>query len=225
MVQEGYPVQLCCTLLGLSRSGFYAWRKRPAKLISAHELKLYYTAKDLFSKSRESLGSRELMKVLRKKHFNVGRAKTRSVMRKLKLIVRQRVACRVTTTRKPLAGCMAQTPYQKRNREFSNKGSFLLPFKAALNNLVEQYLVFAQGQAMRRIPMTMADWISKLDSFLNINDRDVLTHTGKVSHEMATQHAELEYEKFNQPCIQQADQKLSSFEKAVERIQRELKDK
>jgi len=96
---------------------------------------------------------------------------------------------------------------------------------AALNNLVEQYLIFAQGQAMRRVPMTMADWISKLDSFLNINDRDVLTHAGKVSHEMAKQHAELEYEKFNQQRIQQADQKLSSFEKAVERIQRELKDK
>lgn len=96
---------------------------------------------------------------------------------------------------------------------------------AALNNLVEQYLIFAQGQAMRRVPMTMADWISKLDSFLNINDRDVLTHAGKVSHEMAKQHAELEYEKFNQQRIQQADQKLSSFEKAVELIERGLKDK
>jgi hypothetical protein len=47
---------------------------------------------------------------------------------------------------------------------------------AALNNLVEQYLVFATGQAMRRIPMKMADWISKLDSFMTINDRDILTH-------------------------------------------------
>lgn len=37
---------------------------------------------------------------------------------------------------------------------------------AALNNLVEQYLIFAQGQAMRRIPMHMSDWIKKLDSFM-----------------------------------------------------------
>lgn len=96
---------------------------------------------------------------------------------------------------------------------------------ASLNNLVEQYLIFAQGQAMRRVPMTMEDWISKLDSFLNINDRDVLNHAGKVSHEIAKQHAELEYEKFNQQRIQQADQKLSSFEKAVEHIQRVQKDK
>lgn len=56
---------------------------------------------------------------------------------------------------------------------------------AALNNLVEQYLVFAEGQALRRIPMHMQDWISKLDAFLNINDREILTHAGKISHEMA----------------------------------------
>jgi len=49
---------------------------------------------------------------------------------------------------------------------------------AALNNLVEQYLIFAQGQAMRRIPMHMTDWINKLDGFLTINDRDILNHAG-----------------------------------------------
>jgi hypothetical protein len=38
----------------------------------------------------------------------------------------------------------------------------------ALNNLVEQYLIFAQGQAMRRVPMYMKDWIKKLDAFLSI---------------------------------------------------------
>ena len=96
---------------------------------------------------------------------------------------------------------------------------------AALNNLVEQYLIFAQGQAMRRIPMTMADWISKLDSFLNINDRDVLTHAGKISHEMAKQHAELEYEKFHRLRIQQTDQQPSDFEQAVKHLEQELKDK
>lgn len=41
----------------------------------------------------------------------------------------------------------------------------------ALNNLVEQYLVFAEGQAMRRIPMHMSDWIKKLDAFMSVNDR------------------------------------------------------
>ncbi|MGV7962348.1 RhuM family protein [Photorhabdus tasmaniensis] len=52
----------------------------------------------------------------------------------------------------------------------------------ALNNLIEQYLVFAEGQAMRRIPMHMADWVKKLDGFLTLNDRDVLNHAGEISH-------------------------------------------
>lgn len=70
------------------------------------------------------------------------------------------------------------------------------PELAALNNLVEQYLIFAEGQAMRRVPMHMADWIEKLDGFLKLNDRDVLTHAGRISHEMAQAKAELEYDKF-----------------------------
>lgn len=59
------------------------------------------------------------------------------------------------------------------------------PELEALNNLVEQYLIFAQGQAMRRVPMHMADWIEKLNGFLTLNDRDILTHAGRISHEMA----------------------------------------
>ena len=70
------------------------------------------------------------------------------------------------------------------------------PELAALNNLVEQYLIFAQGQAMRRLAMHMADWIEKLNGFLTLNDRDSLTHAGRISHEMAQAKAELEYDKF-----------------------------
>lgn len=74
---------------------------------------------------------------------------------------------------------------------------------AALNNLVEQYLVFAEGQAMRRIPMTMQDWVKKLDGFMTLNDRDILDHAGKVSHQMAKELAEGEYDKFHQQHLQQ----------------------
>ncbi len=70
------------------------------------------------------------------------------------------------------------------------------PELAALNNLVEQYLIFAQGQAMRRVPMHMADWVRKLDGFLTLNERDILTHAGRISHEMTQAKAELEYDKF-----------------------------
>lgn len=86
----------------------------------------------------------------------------------------------------------------------------------ALNNLVEQYLIFAQGQAKRRIAMTMQDWISKLDAFLTINDRDILNHAGKVSHELAKQQAEAEYDKFQTQRIQQSDEELNSLEQMVE---------
>ncbi len=89
---------------------------------------------------------------------------------------------------------------------------------AALNNLVEQYLIFAAGQAMRRIPMHMSDWIKKLDAFLNINDRDILTHAGKISHEMARQLAEGEYEKFYHQQIEEHDQIENDFDKLVKQL-------
>jgi len=90
---------------------------------------------------------------------------------------------------------------------------------SALNNLVEQYLIFAQGQAMRRIPMHMSSWINKLDSFLTINDRDILNHAGKISHEMAKQLAEGEYEKFHTRRLANNKTKLSDFDKAIKQIE------
>jgi len=74
---------------------------------------------------------------------------------------------------------------------------------AVLNNLVEQYLVFAEGQTMRRIPMTMQDWTKKLDGFMTLNDRDILDHAGEISHQMAKELAESEYDKFHQQRLQQ----------------------
>lgn len=73
----------------------------------------------------------------------------------------------------------------------------------ALNNLVEQYLIFAEGQAMRRIPMMMTDWIKKLDSFLLLNDRAILENAGTISHNLAKEHAEMEYENFHQGRLHQ----------------------
>jgi hypothetical protein len=66
----------------------------------------------------------------------------------------------------------------------------------AINNLAEQYLIFAEGQAARRIAMTMQDWISKLEGFLTLNDREILQGAGNVSAELAKSHAEQEFDKF-----------------------------
>ena len=89
---------------------------------------------------------------------------------------------------------------------------------AALNNLVEQYLVFAEGQAMRRVPMSMQDWITKLHGFLTLNDRAVLTHAGKVSHDLAKEIAETEYEKFHAARIKQADLAGGDFDNIAKKL-------
>ena len=89
---------------------------------------------------------------------------------------------------------------------------------AALNNLVEQYLVFAEGQAMRRVSMHMRDWITKLNGFLTLNERAILNHAGRISHEMARELAGQEYQKFRRKQIEQADQSGSDFDKAIQQL-------
>ncbi len=86
---------------------------------------------------------------------------------------------------------------------------------AALNNLVEQYLVFADGQARRRIPMHMADWIAKLDGFLTLNDRDILTSAGRISHELAQAHADAEFERYQQRESAAVESDFDRFSKRV----------
>ena len=85
----------------------------------------------------------------------------------------------------------------------------------ALNNLVEQYLIFAEGQAERRVAMTMQDWITKLEGFLTLNDREILQNAGKVSAQLAKTYAEEEYDKFHS----REDRELESdFDRMVKRL-------
>lgn len=66
-----------------------------------------------------------------------------------------------------------------------------------LNRIVTMYLDFAEDQARRRAPVTMATWAEKLDAFLSFNDRDVLTHAGKLQMAVAQRLAEDRYEAFD----------------------------
>jgi len=85
----------------------------------------------------------------------------------------------------------------------------------ALNNLVEQYLIFAESQAERRVAMTMRDWVAKLEGFLTLNDREILTHAGRVSADLAREHAEREFAAFRAA----EDRALESdFDRAVKRL-------
>ena len=66
----------------------------------------------------------------------------------------------------------------------------------ALDRFVTMYLDYAEDQAERGIPMTMADWAKKLDAFLQFNQRDLFDHPGKVTAEIAKVFAESEFEKY-----------------------------
>jgi len=117
---------------------------------------------------------------------------------------------------KPNMGLTNYRGAKVRKQDVTTAKNYLLEDElAALNNLVEQYLIFAQGQAMRRIPMQMNDWIKKLNDFLTINDRDILNHAGKISHDMAKQLSETAYEKFHSKRLASSKKELSDFDKAV----------
>ncbi|MBS1258499.1 MAG: hypothetical protein MAG551_01558 [Candidatus Scalindua arabica] len=89
-----------------------------------------------------------------------------------------------------------------------------------LNNLVEQYLIFAEGQAMRRVPMHMSDWIRKLDSFMRLNERDILTHAGEISHQLAIDTANKEYEKYSRKRQLAYDKKGNAFDALVNKTRK-----
>jgi len=87
-----------------------------------------------------------------------------------------------------------------------------------LNNLVEQYLIFAQGQAQRRIPMYMKNWIEKLNGFLSLNDREILQNAGSISHELAKENAGKEYKKFKKQ--EHKAIKENDFDKVIKELER-----
>ena len=90
-----------------------------------------------------------------------------------------------------------------------------------LGLLVEQYLAFAETMAQQRIPMYMADWIQRLDSILQLNGRELLTHAGKISHEKALKKSEEEFEKYkiSQRAIEK-EQSLKEIEEDIKRIKK-----
>lgn len=85
-----------------------------------------------------------------------------------------------------------------------------------LERIVTMYLDYAENQAARQIPMKMADWVERLDAFLQFNEYQVLTDAGKVSHEVAKSLAEKQYAIFR---IRQDREFENDFEKEVKRIE------
>lgn len=85
-----------------------------------------------------------------------------------------------------------------------------------LERIVTMYLDYAIDRATRQVPMKMADWVERLDAFLQFNERDVLTHPGKVTAAVAKRLAEAEYQQFR---VKQDQAFESDFEREVKRIQ------
>ena len=65
-----------------------------------------------------------------------------------------------------------------------------------LKLIVEQYLAFAEAQAMAHVPMYMRDWVERLRMVLTMNQRSILEDAGRISHELAMQKANEEYRKY-----------------------------
>ena len=122
---------------------------------------------------------------------------------------------------KPLLG---MSSYDKESKNLTKKDVSIA--KNYLNEeeikllglLVEQYLAFAQTMAMQRTPMYMKDWIARLDAVISLNGRELLTHAGKISHDIAKAKSELEYQKFKDE--QKKIEKIQSLKELEEDIKR-----
>lgn len=122
---------------------------------------------------------------------------------------------------KPLLG---MSSYDKESKKVTKKDvsiakNYLVEDEIKLLGLlVEQYLAFAETMAMQRTPMYMKDWIARLDAVISLNGRELLTHAGKISHDIAKAKSELEYQKFKDE--QKKIEKIQSLKELEEDIKR-----
>jgi len=99
--------------------------------------------------------------------------------------------------------------------------NYLSEFELAqMQRIVSAYLDMAEVQAMRRIPMTMADWEERLGGFLKLWDREILQDAGRVTAEIAKAHAESEFEKYR---IVQDRLFESDFDRLVKKLELDVK--
>ena len=94
-----------------------------------------------------------------------------------------------------------------------------------LNRIVSLYLDFAELQAQSHKPMYMKDWIQKLDDFLKLSGKELLTHAGTISAELAKQKANQEYDKFKERTQYELSPVEIHFLESFEKEQKKLKNK
>ncbi len=90
-----------------------------------------------------------------------------------------------------------------------------------LGLLVEQYLAFAETMAQQQTPMYMNDWITRLDSLLQLNGKEILTHAGTISHQMALERSEQEFTKYKQVQSSiEREQSLKEIEQDIKKLKK-----
>ena len=93
-----------------------------------------------------------------------------------------------------------------------------------LNRMVTAFLEIAEIQALDRTPMYMADWIKHLDTFLKMTNKDVLKHSGSISHQKAIEKAHSEYEIYKEKIKNRITQVEKDFIKQIESTAKRLKN-
>lgn len=141
----------------------------------------------------------------------------RAVQNKLHFAISGKTAAELISERadaaKPNMGLTSWRGDKVRKRDVGIAKNYLNEEEiAALNRIVTMYLDFAEDQAKRHKQIFMRDWRQKLDSFLQLNERNILDHAGKISHELAIAKAEDEYEKFHLKRIREKDQTENDFD-------------
>ena len=94
-----------------------------------------------------------------------------------------------------------------------------------LNKMVTAYLELAELQALNQKPMYMNDWKERLDDFLKMTGREILSHSGKITHQQAIERAKEEYEKYRQQVQNQLSKVEMDFIKQIESGENKLKPK
>ncbi len=119
----------------------------------------------------------------------------------------------------PLLGMQSydKTAVSVRKKDISIAKNYLAEDEIKLLGLlVEQYLAFAEVMAQQKTPMYMADWINRLDTIIQMNGRELLTHAGKISHEKAIEKSNVEYEKYRE------QQKKLEYEASLKELERDI---
>ena len=94
-----------------------------------------------------------------------------------------------------------------------------------LGLIVEQYLAFAETMALENRLMYMRDWISRLDVIVQLNGKELLTHAGKISHQMALEKSSKEFAKYKEVQTQiEKENSLKEIEQDISKLSNRIKN-